>query len=717
VPTRLLSMISHRRSLCTPISVGVVLSLLVGVMWVAFDRNRTANLKDMLRSATDVQASLIAADIAARLPALRRIADQWHQGRNTTQSEFISEARAHIRDLPGFQALGWVDHNYIVRWIEPIKGNEEAENLNLAFETNRRVALETARKTRTPVMTAPIDLVQGGKGFLIYYPIFVDDQFNGLLSAVIRIESWLNYIFKSPDGNAKYHMAISIDNHPVYVRHDGADERYANWKVTSDIQMMNHRLAVDVIPTQAFFEANTSSLAEWAAGVGMLLAALATYMCHTILLLQKVVDERQRADDALRQAHENLEDLVVARTAELNEEIAERKRLEKRVRRSQRMEAVGQLTGGIAHDFNNLLGVMIGHAEILDILIGDNEKARGSIEALIKAVDRGAALTNRLLAFSRKQALSSRPTNIDELITGLLDMLKRTLGETVELRTDLSDDVHAVLIDSHQFENALVNLAINARDAMSHEGVLMIGAENVSLDAAYAAHHEEVTPGDYVKVSVRDTGSGMSPETREKVFEPFFTTKDVGQGSGLGLSMVYGFIKQSNGHATVESEPGHGTTVNLYLPRSQDPVANPMVTVDADPFVKGSERILVVEDDEDVRDVSVTILRTQGFKVVEATTGIEAVMRMTEDLPFDLLFTDVVLPGGMTGVGVANEAKRLYPNIKVVFTSGYDDNEVAHNNALTPGAFLIKKPYRRAELLTMLKTVLDDGGAGGYAND
>jgi len=250
-------------------------------------------------------------------------------------------------------------------------------------------------------------------------------------------------------------------------------------------------------------------------------------------------------------------------------DITEYKNLEDQLRQAQKMEVVGQLTGGVAHDFNNLLGVMIGNTEMLEDLIPEDHKARHNVEAIFKAVDRATSLTQRLLAFSRRQALSSQPTDLNGLIAGLLDMLKRTLGETIELRTQLAPDVHAVLIDSHQFENALVNLAINARDAMPIEGVLTIAAENVTLDDAFAARYKEVLPGDYVKVSVHDTGCGMADDVVQKVFEPFFTTKDVGKGSGLGLSMVYGFIKQSNGHVTVDSEPGVGTTVTIFLPQSE----------------------------------------------------------------------------------------------------------------------------------------------------
>ena len=383
------------------------------------------------------------------------------------------------------------------------------------------------------------------------------------------------------------------------------------------------------------------------------------------------------------------------------------KSLEEQVRRSQRLEAVGQLTGGVAHDFNNLLAIMIGNAELLESLIGEDEEVKKPVKAIIAAVDRGASLTQRLLAFSRRQTLSPVANDVSDLIVGLEDMLRRTLGETVDLRIEDMPDLWPATIDPHQFENALVNLAINARDAMPDGGTLSIEAANVTLDEAFVMQLDEVTPGDYVKVAVSDTGSGMPPEVLEKVFEPFFTTKEVGEGSGLGLSMVYGFAKQSGGHITIYSEVDQGTTVSLYLPRSEDPIVQDDIKDETAEFEQRSERILVVEDDEDVRNVAVYLLRDQGYEIVDAKDGVEAVNHLTKGKAFDLLFTDVVLPGGMNGVKIAEQAKRLQPNIKVIYTTGYAENAFVHNGPLDPGITVVNKPYRRAELLEKVRAILD----------
>ena len=388
-------------------------------------------------------------------------------------------------------------------------------------------------------------------------------------------------------------------------------------------------------------------------------------------------------------------------------EIGDRKELQRRLDHAQRMEAVGQLTGGVAHDFNNLLAVLIGNAEILGGFVEGDDEAMGHIETIIRTVDRASSLTNRLLAFSRQQTLAPVATDTIHLIASLEDMLQRTLGETVELRVEPNPDLWSATIDPHQFENALINLSINARDALPGGGTLVIETANVALDEVYARQHEEVAPGDYVVVAVRDSGTGMSPEVLKKVFEPFFTTKDVGKGSGLGLSMVYGFAKQSKGHVTIDSEVDFGTTVKLYLPRAPQAVAQEGVECEAPAHERGSERILVVEDDQSVRKVSVSLLRNQGYEVVEAERGAAAIRQIKSDRPFDLLFVDVVLPGGMNGVEVAEEALRLQPSLKVLYTTGYAENAVVQQGRLDPSATLVNKPYRRAELLDKVRAMLD----------
>ncbi len=401
------------------------------------------------------------------------------------------------------------------------------------------------------------------------------------------------------------------------------------------------------------------------------------------------------------------DDGEVTGVTSLIQDITERKHLEEQLRQSQRMDAVGQLTGGIAHDFNNLLAVMIGNAEMLKLRSGEEKRSQEYVDTIIRAVDRASSLTNRLLSFSRQQTLLPVATNVTDRIDELTDMLQRSLGETIDLKAVHTPDLWLATIDPHQFENALVNLALNSRDAMPEGGTLTIKTANVTLDEAYAKQHEEVTAGDYVRVAVCDTGTGMTADVLERVFEPFFTTKGVGEGSGLGLSMVYGFAKQSNGHLMVYSDEGQGTTIKLYMPRSQEDLAQDVTKEELKKIASGSERILVVEDNENVREISVTILCQKGYEVVTAVDGKEAIKHLKDERHIDLLFTDVVLPGGIDGIEIAEQAKQLQPNIKVLFTSGYAENSIVHNGELDPSVTFVNKPYRRAELLEKVRHILD----------
>ncbi|AXS39514.1 ATP-binding protein [Breoghania sp. L-A4] len=690
-----------------PAGVGLVFFILVGVLWMSFDKQSERALRELVQSEARQHAALIAADVDSRLPALQRIVNRWQVRGGTPKAEFTADAGDYIADMPGFQAIGWTDDSLHVRWIVPTKGNEQVLGLNLGLEEKRRHALEAARDNRVPAMAGPVDLVQGGKSFVIYFPIYTDGRFDGFLGAAFKMQPWLDFIFKPREGRDDITIAISIDGTRVHEQSGVSNERFAEWKAAAEIRMLEHTLTVEAQPTAAFFAANDSRLPEWSVAIGLLLTVLTTIMSRMVFRLRNEVGERNRAEQALRLAQTHLEEKVEERTAELNEEIKERKHLENQLLRSQRMEAIGQLTGGIAHDFNNLLSVMIGNAELLRDTPGLDDDARRNLESIVRAVGRGASLTNRLLAFSRQQTLSPRPTAINALVVGLEEMLRRTLGETIELQSRLDAGVYDALIDKHQFEDALVNLVLNARDAMPGGGILTIETANARLDEAYAARNDEVTPGDYVVVSVSDTGSGMTPEVLNRAFEPFFTTKDVGAGSGLGLSMVYGFAKQSNGHITVDSDSGYGTTVRLYLPRSRAASARERVADNIPEPEPGSERILVVEDDPDVRDIPTTLLRNQGYEVVEAGDGAEAIRHLRADRPFDLLFTDVVLPGGMSGAEIAEAAERIQPGIRILFTTGYAESALDHNGQSASGKVIVHKPYRRQDLLEKIRACLD----------
>ena len=415
------------------------------------------------------------------------------------------------------------------------------------------------------------------------------------------------------------------------------------------------------------------------------------------------IDDLKSAEAALRLLNETLETRVA-------EGIAEREQISEALRQAQKMEALGQLTGGVAHDFNNLLQVVVGNLEILQRnLPEDAARLRRSADNALIGANRAATLTQRLLAFARRQPLAPQPVLANTLVTGMADLLTRTLGETIQLETVTGGGLWRVEADPNQLESAILNLAVNARDAMPEGGKLTIETSNAHLDHAYAAEHVEVQPGQYVVIAVSDMGVGMERQTLARAFEPFFTTKEVGKGTGLGLSMVYGFVKQSGGHVAIYSEPGVGTTVKIYLPRLMgEAPEEAAATAAVVPDGSRSETILVTEDDDDVRMYSVDALRELGYRVLEAHDAASA-LRLLErqEGRVDLLFTDVVLTGGMNGQQLSERARALRPNIKVLFTTGYARNAIVHHGRLDAGVELITKPFTYSDLATRVRDVLD----------
>ncbi|MGH6927186.1 MAG: PAS domain S-box protein, partial [Dongiaceae bacterium] len=387
-------------------------------------------------------------------------------------------------------------------------------------------------------------------------------------------------------------------------------------------------------------------------------------------------------------------------------DVTAQREAEAQLHQAQKMESVGQLTGGIAHDFNNLLTVVIGSLD--SVLERVQRDVRPSIDSALRAAERGATLIRQMLAFSRRQTLIPEALNLNDLAGGMEDLLRRTLGEQVEIEMRLSPGLWPTVADKAQVESALLNLAINSRDAMPAGGKLTIETTNIHLDHEYAAQNAEVREGDYVVVAVTDTGGGMSPEVLARAFEPFFTTKGVGKGSGLGLSMIYGFAKQSGGHLKIYSESGHGTTVRLYLPRQvsdASAVGTPMARASDHP--RGGETILVVEDDPLVRSFVVFQLRDLGYDVLEAADGPAAEKVLEDGASIDLLFTDVVMPGGMTGRQLAEKAKHRRPGLKTLYTSGYTEDSIVHHGKLDPGVCFLSKPFRRQDLAIKVREALD----------
>ena len=411
------------------------------------------------------------------------------------------------------------------------------------------------------------------------------------------------------------------------------------------------------------------------------------------------IEEQKKTESHLEYLAESLGQTVEARTLELE-------RTQEVLRQSQKMEAIGNLAGGIAHDFNNLLQVITGNLQLLNRDVAGNEVAERRVTGALAGAARGARLASQLLSFGRRQPLEPKVLNLSRLIREMDHLLRRSLGEAIEIDTIVGGGLWNTNVDPSNVENALLNLAINARDAMNDQGKLTIELGNAFLDDAYARNAIDVKPGQYVMLAVSDTGAGMTPDILEKVFDPFFTTKPDGKGTGLGLSMVYGFVKQSGGHIRIYSEPGTGTTVRIYLPRSmemEDIVADGM----AGTVSGGTETVLVVEDDEAVRDVTVSLLAELGYKVLKAKDADSAFAIVESGVPIDLLFTDVVMPGRMKSRDLAKKAKERLPLLAVLFTSGYTENSIVHGGRLDPGVNLLSKPYTREALARKIRMVIE----------
>jgi len=497
----------------------------------------------------------------------------------------------------------------------------------------------------------------------------------------------------------KYRLLFRRNPHPMWV-YDPADGRFleVNGRAVERYGWSEREfLAMSIQDIRAPAERERLAAFDAGRGDGMVSAGVWTHLTRS-------------GDTLLAEIH--ADDIVYAgRPARIvmAVDITERRRLEEQLAQSQRLEALGQLTGGVAHDFNNLLTVIQGNAELLAEALAAERPELFELATMIgAAADLGGQLTSRLLAFGRRQPLAPAQVDVAALVSGMVPLLRRTLGRDIEVEVADERAGWCALADPGQLQNALLNLCLNARDAMPAGGRLLLEVADVVLDAGYAARNADVAAGDYVLLAVTDTGCGIPAADLARVFEPFFTTKQRGHGTGLGLSMVWGFVRQSRGHVTVYSEPGVGTTVRLYLPRDQA-VAVPPPPAPAVPetFEAGAgERVLLVEDDDLVREYAREQLLALGYRVLVARSGAEALAMIGQDAGIDLLFTDVVMPGGINGRQLADAARAQRPDLPVLFASGFPENALTRNGRIDAGVVLLAKPYRRADLARKLREVL-----------
>jgi signal transduction histidine kinase/ActR/RegA family two-component response regulator len=658
--------------------------------------------------------------------------------RESERAAFVENARRtgipdfDILDLTvsGTTAPAAQRHEYLPVWLaETFSGTRATPGLDLFVLPVRRGWAEEARDTGQPV-AVPFSPVLANPSapalFLVYVPVYLGGRapatvaerqaaFRGLVVGRFRIapllasaiegtpelvESIDFLVDADPRGFGPYQLASYDPSRKAFLESTAAVVAAGDINIARDFDLLGrHWTLISHFPAAHVAGLRSSAPFTWL-GLGLLLTALIA------LYVQR---ERGR-----RFA---IEAMVAARTADLSRTVNalatatnQRQQAEARLIQAQKMEAIGNLTGGLAHDFNNLLGIIIGNLDLLRGVANVKKDGQKEVDELaheaLDAAMRGADLTRRLLAFARRQPLQPERIELNGLVTGMVKLLGRTLGEAIEISLDLSPNVWPVLVDPAQLEASLANLATNARDAMPAGGKLMIATMNRFLDADYAEQFPEIRPGDYALIEVSDTGSGMLPDVMNHIFEPFFTTKPHGKGTGLGLSMVFGFMKQSGGHVNVYSEPGVGTTFRLYLPRAPEgPVLSDTRAI-ADAARAQGETVLAVEDNAALRRVVMRQLGDLGYRVLEAENAAAALALLAQE-KVDLLFTDIIMAGEIDGYALAHEVRTRWPSVKVVLTSGFPQTRLNGDRDWRDEFQLLSKPYRREDLAKALRDALD----------
>ncbi|MFC3230596.1 CHASE domain-containing protein [Marinibaculum pumilum] len=687
------------------------------------------------RLAVDTKAAAIVGRLRAYELMLRGAAGLFFASDHVSRDEFRTylDILQVQNDFPGVQGLGYAqvlaaadlpaheaqmratgvagyrlhpegrrDTYAAIVYLEPMdERNRTALGFDMFSEPVRRAAMEHARDSGDAALSGIVQLVQeidndSQPGFLMYLPVYSGGRDPGTLEE--RRRTLVGYVY-APFRASELMQGIIQEGGALvaFELHDGPDPTAGNLlyrdhgpgtlagrNARRDLDIAGRHWTVLFAATPEFERrAAAGSEAPAVAGAGF---AISFVLFLVVLLSLRMLEERRRSAQAMHAA-------------------------ELKLQQAQKMETIGQLTGGIAHDFNNLLTVVIGNAEALLARRTGDDRTRRLTEMILHAAQRGADLTARLLAIARRQALLPRPTDVTALLREMEGLLQRTLGAGVEVEMVMAADLWPVLVDPAQLESAILNLCINARDAMPDGGKLQITCRNLHLERGPDGNGglPDQRLGDYVTIAVADSGTGMNAETLARAFDPFFTTKPVGQGSGLGLSMVFGFAKQSGGHASIDSAPGAGTTVTLCLPRSAETADAPALPHRPEPIPAGSGTILLVEDDGMVRDYAAGRLQELGYAVTAVATGSEALAVLQADDGIALLFTDLVIPGGLDGRQMAKAARQLRPGLPVLFTSGQARTAAPIRLPGAPPLRLLRKPYRFDELATAIRDLLDQG--------
>ncbi len=657
-------------------------------------RQRLARQENTAIAAVAASQALIArsqaeAQMTSQILALSRLAIRWEIWGKPVETDWESEAAVLMSGYPGYQAIEWVDPLFRARWIAPLIGNEVDEDLDFNPEFRRRTALDAAEAMHDVVISRPIELRQGGRGFLVCVPIFSGKTFEGFIVGVFRYQELLDRILGNVAGD--YWVDVFDNGEQIYKRAEDEPAPDKKWLEDEKIILGAHAWDVRVWPKAETVAHAQSRLPAVSFFVGLFVASL----------LAVVVYSAQTSQFRARE--------LIAANEKLKKEIAERQEMEEQLRQAQKMEAIGRLAGGVAHDFNNLLMVIRGQAMLSLTSFFPPAPLRRNLEGILKAAERAAGLTRQLLAFSRKQVLQPKVLNLNNLVAQVAELLPPLLGEDIRVNMALDPDLGRVLADPGQVEQVLMNLVVNARDAMPDGGELTIETANIDLDETSSPRYSGFRPGPHVMLAVKDTGCGMDADTVSHAFEPFFTTKEKHKGTGLGLATAYGIVEQSGGGISLLSEPGRGTTLTIYFPRTEEPleeVEQPQVTTRT---LEGSETILVVEDDDAVRKMTQMFLTIRGYRVLEARNANDAIQIVRRDCgSIDLLLTDVVMPG-IKGRELVAQIARICDGLPVLYMSAYTEDAAVNNGILDPGTAFIEKPFGPDDLAVKVRELLESG--------
>lgn len=646
-----------------------------------------------IEAATAEQASFVKAktesEIKARIVPLERLAERWQSQDGANSAVMKSDAGLVISQYPSYRAIEWVDPSFRPGWAitgKTSSGSVGAGSAVLAPVPALSTALREASRSRKTAIAPSIDLGQAGQGFLVGVPVYRRNKLSGFLVGAFAERGLLSAVLQ--DVATDYWIAIYDGDRLVYsssaVQPPKMDQYVRDANIT--FRQLNWRAVVWPKTGAAAYARSSLPMVVFIAGILMaLILAFAVYMAET--------------------AHLNVKGLEAA-NRELEREVAGREQAEAALRQAQKMEAIGRLAGGVAHDFNNLLVVIRGQALLLRARVNSANPMRRELDEIVKTADRASSLTRKLLAFGRKQVLQPRVLDLNEQIRQIADILPSVLGADIKLQLALESDLGNVKADGPQLQQVIMNLVLNARDAMPDGGELTIQTANCELAADWSRSHPGTQTGPHVMLAVRDTGHGMDDETQSHIFEPFFTTKDTSRGSGLGLATVYGTVNQSGGCVTVSSKVSIGTTIQIYLPRVDEPVDVVDESSAAATEIQGEEKILVVEDDDAVRRMAREFLKLKGYSVVEMRSAAEAIHWLeSHDEKVDLVLTDLIMPG-MKGRELVERLANLRPGLKALYMSAYTEDYAVSIGVLDPGVAFIEKSFSPDDLAAKVREVL-----------